>query len=593
MTLHEWIVAGVFAGAVGLIMGTRLRPDLIAIMASLSLGLTGVISEGEVFSGLSSSVVVTLISLFIIARAMENTGVIRWLAVRLSRMGGHGEAQLTLMLMSVAALLSLGMNNVAVGALLLPAALRVARVSKVPVARLLMPISFATLLGGMATYFTTANIIMSDLLLQRGLRGLRLPDFVITGGIVAIVGTLYMLFIGRRLLPRGDVERDRHADDFFDLYRLGEHFWELSVSRTSRLAGRTIEESGIGGTLGVVILAIHRGRRTILTPGPAEAILQGDRLVAIGKEERIQELDRWGVGVRALTSPTEFRAHLELAEVIIPPRSEAIGRTLKDLQLRKRFGVNAMALWRGGQVTRTDVGDIPLEVGDALLVVNVLPKLVALARTGHYLIAGTSTSAPPLPERAPTAVIVFGAVIAVAMTGLAPMSETALAGAMALILCGCVGMEDAYRSIEWQVIFLVAGMLPLGFAMVDTGLATRLAGVMAWASDGGSGLVVIAIVFAVTALATQIVGSQVSALMVGPVALEVARVAGIAPHPMALAVAVAASTAFLTPMAHPVNAMTVGTAGYVPRDFVRVGAGMMVVSLGGILLAMWLVWGVR
>ena len=592
MTLHQWVLSGVFAGAVALMLATRLRPDLIAILASLTLGLTGVISEGKVFSGLSSSVVVTLISLFIIARALEDTGVIRWIAVRMSRVAGKGEVGVTLTLMGAAALLSLGMNNVAVGALLLPAATRVARASGVPISRLLMPISFGTLLGGMATYFTTANIIMSDLLLQRGLPGIRMTDFLVTGGIVAVAGGLYMLLVGRHLLPRHEAAAG-DSGDFFDLYRLGERFWELSVGRGSRLAGRTVEESGIGSTLGLVILAIHRGRRTVLAPGAAEAILEGDRLFVVGREERAQGLSDWGVAVRAVTSETDVRTHLELAEIIIPPRSQAIGRTLTELKVRARHGVTALALWRGGRVIRTDVGTIPLQVGDALLVVNVLSRLMAMARGGDYLLAGTTTTAPPRPERAWASVAIFGAVVATALSGLLPMSEVALTGAVAMILVGCVSMDDAYRSIEWPVIFLVAGMLPLGFAMVDTGLAGRIADGIAGAAGSGGPLMVVAGVFLVTVVATQIVGGQVSALMIGPIALEAAGVVGIAPLPMALAVAVSASAAFLTPMAHPVNAMTMGTAGYVPRDFVRVGIGLTGVTFVALLGAMWAGWGIR
>lgn len=592
MSVDQWILAGVFVGAVALMLFTRLRPDLIAILASLSLGLTGVIAEAKVFSGLSSSVVITLISLFIIARALEDTGVIRWIAVRMSRVGGKGETRVMFTLMSSAALLSLGMNNVAVGALLLPASIRVSRASGVPVSRLLMPISFGTLLGGMATYFTTANIIMSDLLLQRGLRGLRMPTFLLTGGIVAVVGLVFMLVVGRHFLPRRK-PNNGGDDDFFDLYRIGERFWELTVKPGSSLAGKSVEQSAIGSQLGLVILAIDRGRRTIVTPGPAEAILAGDRLLVVGREERAQALTELDVTVRQVTSETDFRSHLELAEIIVPPRSNVIDKTLSDLELRSRHGVTAVALWRGGRVIRTDVGTIPLQVGDALLVVNVLPRLVALARGGNWLLAGTSTSAPPRPERAIMALAIFAGVVASAVTGLLPMSETALTGAVAMILTGCVSMDDAYRSVEWQVIFLVAGMLPLGFAMVDTGLAGLMADGIAKVAGQGSGLWVITLVFVVTAIATQVVGGQVSALIVGPVALEVANVVGIAPHPMALAVAISASAAFLTPMAHPVNAMTMGTAGYVPRDFLRVGVGMMGVTLLGLLGAMWLVWGIR
>ncbi len=200
MTRPEWLLVGVFAATIALMFGTRLRSDLVAILAALSLGLLGVVPDGSVFQGLSSTVVVTLMGLFILAEGLEDTGIIRWAAGRLANVGGDSEGRLLLTLMGTAAVLSLGMNNVAVGALFLPASIRVARTSGVPVSRLLLPVSYATLLGGMATIFTSANIIMSDLLVQQGSEPLGMLDFALSGGLVAVAGIGYLLLVGRRLM---------------------------------------------------------------------------------------------------------------------------------------------------------------------------------------------------------------------------------------------------------------------------------------------------------------------------------------------------------------------------------------------------------
>lgn len=592
MTTPEWILVGVFAGTLALMFGTRLRPDVVAILAALSLALLGVLPEGGALQGLSSTVVLTLLGLFILAEGLEDTGVIRWAALRLSDVGGTGEGRVLATLTGSAALLSLGMNNVAVGALFLPASVRVARASGVPVARLLLPISFATLLGGMATIFTSANIIMSDLLVQGGSRPLGMVDFALTGGLVAVAGLAYLLTVGRRLLPRAEEGAAPAGSDLFGLYKLGERFWEFDVTASSPAAGKTLDELALGHRLGVWVLAIHRRGRTLLVPGPAIALAPGDRVVVLGRRERVDEIGKLGVAVRPRPSPADLEEELELTEMVVPPRSRVTGRTLSELQLRSRHGVTALALWREGRVMRTDVGRTPLRIGDGLLVVNLPKRLDPLARSGDFLLTTSAVAAPERPERAPVALAIFALVVAAAFTGRVPLGETVLAGAMAMVLTGCLTMEQAYRAVEWHVLFLVAGLLPLGFAMADTGLAARIAGALASVLSGGSPLVIVAAMFAVSAAATQVIGGQVSAVLVGPVALAVAHATGVAPHPMAVAVAVGASTAFLTPMAHPVNAMMMGTGGYAPRDFLRAGAGLTVVTLAATLAGMWLFWGV-
>lgn len=613
MTTDQSIVLVVFAATVVLILSTRIRPDLVALVAALSLGLTGVIGEGEVLTGLSSSVVTTLIGLFIMARALEETGVLRWAAGRITAVGGGGSrrgirpgggpgedaagrssgSRILPTLMGTAAVLSVGMNNLAVGTLLVPASQRVARRMRIPASSLLLPVAYSTLLGGMATYFTTANIVMSDFLVQQGSRPLGMRDFLLTGGLVAIAGIAYMATVGRSLLPSGKGSQEETQDDYFGMYKLGERFWEMRVSPESALAGKTLAESEIGTRLGVRILAIQRRGRLFLVPGPGIAILPGDELVALGRDDRIRELEDWGVAVKASSSPERFQHELELTEVVIGPHSRARGRTLAELEMRSRYGVNVLALWREGRVIRTDVGKTPLQMGDALLVVNIPRRLDRLAATGDFLVVAAGMAAPSRPRRAPLAVSIFTGVLAIAFAGLLPIGQIALTGGLLMVLTGCLSLEDAYRAIEWNVVFLIAGLLPLGFAMNDTGLAQHAADLVGGFAAGGNPLLVVALMFGVTAAMSQVIGGQVSPLLVGPVALSVAATAGIDLPAMAVAVAIGASTAFLTPTAHPVNALVMGSGGYGSKDFLRAGAGLTVVTLVTLLAAMWLIWGVR
>lgn len=592
MTPQEWILTGVCAATIGLMFGTRLRPDLVAILAALTLDLTGVIPDGGVFEGLGSSVVLTLIGLFILARGLEETGLVRWAAGRLTSVGGSGETRLLATLVAAAAVLSIAMNNVAVGALFLPASIRVARSARVPVSNLLLPVSYATLLGGMATIFTSANIIMSDLLVEHGAEPLEMLDFMGTGGLIALFGVAYLVVVGPRLLPDRSGSQDDPGGDFFGLYELGERFWELDVGAGSGLVGRTVEEIGFRERLGLSVLAVLRRHRTFLVPGPGIVVASGDRVLVLGREDRVKRLVDQGVEVRGSASPTDLHEELELTEIVVPPRSRATGRTLTDLELRSRYGLTVLALWREGRVIRTDVGTIPLEVGDGLLVVNLPQRIEALTRGGDFLQIGGGLAAPSRPERARVAIAVLAGVLLVTFSGVLPVGETVLTGAMLMVLTGCVTMEQAYRAVEWHVIFLVAGLLPLGFAMIDTGLAERAASALSVIVSDGGPLSAVVTMFLVSVATTQIIGGQVSALLVGPVALAVAEAVGVRVDAMAVAVAVGASAAFLTPIAHPVNAMMMSPGGYRSVHFLRLGAGMVGVVLAGLVLAMWLFWGI-
>ena len=591
MTHDQWILVAVTFATIGLMFGARLRADLVAILAALTLDLTGVIPDGGVFEGLGSTVVLTLIGLFIVAEGLEETGVVRWAASRLSTLGSGSESRLLAALLAPAAGLSLAMNNVAVAALLLPASMRVARSARVPPSSVLLPVAFATLLGGMATIFTTGNIIMSDLVMEHGGSPLQMMDFVGTGGIVAVMGMVYLLVASRRLLPAHPLGAAGGGGDFFGLYELGERFWELHVLEGSALVGKTVEEIGFRKNLGLSVLAVLRRHRTFLVPGPGIVVAAGDRILILGRGDRVGQLTDEHVSLRSGASPTDLHDELELTEVVVPPRSRASGRTLTELEFRTRYGLTGLALWREGRVIRTDVGTTPLEVGDGLLVVNVPRRIEELTRGGDFLHVRTALAAPERPERAPVAVGVLATVLLVTFAGALPVGETVLAGAMVMVLTGCVTMEQAYKAVEWHVIFLVAGLLPLGFAMIDTGLAQRAASLLTGLARGG-GMSAVILMFLVAAGTTQLIGGQVSALLVGPIALAVAEAVGVDLRAMAVAVAIGASAAFLTPMAHPVNAMMMGPGGYRPIHFLRVGVGMIAIALVGLVLGMRIFWGV-
>jgi di/tricarboxylate transporter len=581
--------------ALVLILSNRLRPDLVALLVLLALGMGGILTPEQAFAGFSRAVVLTIVGLFVITATLEQTGVVQWLADRLARLSGTHETRMIAVFMGAGALLSLVMNNIAAGAVLLPAAVSVARKAKVRESRLLMPLAFGTLLGGMATLFTTANIIISGSLQAQGQRSLTLLDFLPTGGAIVLTGMGYMMLIGRRLLPeRESVGRAALArPDLSTTYQLAERLWEVRVHPDSPLVNQPLTESVIGARLGATVAAIWRGREAKIPPAPTDVIAANDILLVLGREERVRQLEAQHTtigrfGYHRNGSP-DLSVHL--TEVVIAPRSPAIGKTLKELRFRTKFGLTAVALWREGRSYRTDVGDFRLAAGDALLMVGAPGRIRLLAEEPGYIVLNGSR-ALPVPDRrkAIRTVAITGLVLLLGAANIFPVAEAMLAGAAALVVSGCTSMEDAYRAIEWRVVVLIAGLLPLGTALVETNLAARIGQALTLALAPAGPLALIAGLYLFTVLLTQLVGGQVAALIVGPIAVSSAIQLGVNPPAVGVAVAIACSAAFLTPLAHPVNVLMMAPGGYTFNDFLRVGLGMALVVFMTLLLVLPLFW---
>ncbi len=601
LTTPELLLIVIVTTGLLLIVSNRLRADVTAILILLALGFAGLVTPQEAVSGFSRSAVITIIGLFIITEALETSGIVQRIGTALLRLGRGSEVRLILLFMGAGALLSLVMNNIAAGAVLLPAAIQVGRDSNVKLSKLLMPLSFGTLVGGMATYFTTANIIMSGILIDEGYAGLGMGDFVPTGGVIVVLSLLYMALIGRRLLPAreaiGQISSARSlSTSLSETYQLGERLWEARVQPGSRLIGVALRDSRIGEELGITVLAIWRGNQAILTPEPDETIEADDYLLVLGRWERVELLSGWGLHCgrenRAFSGTHNYP--VDLTEVIIPPRSTMVGKTLKEVRFRNKYGLTTVALWREGRSYRTDVGIMPLQVGDALLMVGPTARILALAHDRDYIMMQSShIHQPSSPQKAPWALLILALVLAAALLNLFPLPEVMLAGAMAMVLAGCINMDEAYRAIEWRVIFLIAGMVPVGIALTNTGLGERVGTALVNLVAPYGPLALVVGVFLLTVGVAQVIGGQVTALVTGTIAVTSAAQMGVSPQAMAVTVSIACSAAFLTPIAHPVNVLMMGPGGYRFGDFTRAGIGMTLVTFIGLLIGLVLFWGIR
>ncbi|MBW4437313.1 MAG: SLC13 family permease [Pleurocapsa minor GSE-CHR-MK-17-07R] len=599
LTTPQIILNVIVLAALGLTLSNRLRSDLVALLVLLALALSGLVTPTEALSGLSNPAVMTLVGLFLISHGLEETGIAQRVAAFIKRAAGPSEVRLIVLFMGAGALLSLAMNNVAAGAVLLPVAMQVAEETRVSPSRLLMPLSFGTLVGGMATYFTTANIVISGLLVENGQAGLSMGDFLPTGGLIALVALLAMALFGRKLLPTrasvGTMGAASLSRALADTYGLNERLWELRVNSGSPLIDVTLADSSIGEVLGLSVLSIWRNGIRIHTPAPSEVLRPGDHVLIVGREDRVVQLNDWGM-TQTTPDMSHFRGDTtpDLTEVIIPPGSSVLGKTLAGLRFRERTGLSCIAIWREGRSYRTDVQFFPLEVGDALLVVGSPVKIDLLARDPDYFVTRSAHRARPrMPQKAGIALLITALALIAAVVDIVPISLAMLAGGVAMVLAGCFSMDDAYRAIEWRVVFLIAGFLPLSIALQNTGMADIIGGLVVGAFGSLGVIGFISGVFLVTMLVTQVVGGQVSALLMGPVVIAGALQLGADAQAVGLAAAIACSAAFLTPMSHPVNVLMMGPAGYKPSDFTRVGLLMTVVTYGALIAGLVLFRGVR
>jgi di/tricarboxylate transporter len=591
----------ILAAAAILMLSERLRPDLVALLVVVALGITGVLTPREAFSGFASSAVVTIVSIFILVEALRVTRLTERAGDALLRVGGTRERSLVATVMAAGATLSLVMNNIAAAAVLLPTISGISHKARISSSRLLMPLAFATILGGMATLFTTSNIVVSGVLRNADLPGFGVLDFAPVGLPMAVVGIVFMTLYGRRLLPletpMAAVQNELRRADLAEIYRLGERLFRARLPGGSCLIGRSLAESGLREIYGVNVVAIERSGRVTVSP-PATAVLNEGDIVLL--EGRLDEFERRNAEMcLEILSPADWRAaDLEspdttLVEIVVAPRSTWLGSSLRDVRFREKYGMAVLGIWRGGRPIRSYLSDLPLQFGDALLLQGPRDR-IRLLRTELDLIVldeGTpqEVSSPSREKSWLALAIMAGAILLAAFNPLL-VGEIMLGGALLVVLARVLTMDQAYAAIEWRTVFLVAGMLSLGLAMSKSGAAALVANGLVGVLMPMGPLVLLAGLFLTTTLMTQIMPGAAVAAILAPIAIQTAQQAGLDPRSLAMAVALATSMAFITPLGHPVNVLVMGLGGYRFRNFLRVGLPLTALLFGVMMILLPIFW---
>lgn len=602
----------IFVVAIPLILVTlnRLRADLAALAIAVILGLgqsLGLALLGpahtpqaalKAFSGLSEPVVLTLLSLFIVTESLHRSGATRWIAYRLIALAASSERRLIVLYATGAATFSLFMNNLAAGALLLPSAMEACRRTGIKPSKLLIPVAYGSLLGGCATYFTTANIVVSNLLAAAHppQAMLQILDFTPTGGLIALAGIVFLGLFGPRLLPERlpppELMAARAtASDLEEYYQLGERLWEAVVLPASPLANKPLAESRLGEQLGIAVAGLWHGRQAIFSPPPQQVIQSGDILLVVGRQERVEQLAQMGLRIgRENTSNHISTRGVFLIEALVAPHSPALGHTLRELEFRTRYGFTVVALYRSGHSYRTDVGDFKLMLGDSLLMVGSRDKLKRLRSSPDFIVLEPDPGDQPVRRlQAGLTAGVIAAAIALSLCGL-PVHLAMMAGALLLLVSGMLSIEEAYRAINWQAIFLIAGMYAVSLSMVQTGLAQRIGQAIVAVTTPLGPLALAAGAYLLTAMLTQVMGGQVTALVTGPIVISAAIHLQTNPQAIAVATAIGCSASFFTPIAHPVNILMIAPANYEFRDFLRIGWRLTIVCFLTLLVGLALFW---
>jgi di/tricarboxylate transporter len=711
MTVEIFIVLVILGVSLILFISEVIRMDLVALLVLGTLAITGLVDAEGAFAGFSNSAVITVWAMFILSEGLTRTGIADVIGRQVMRLAGRREIAMIFVIMVTGAVLSAFMNNIGVAALMLPVVVDVARRTRIPASRLLMPLAYSTLLGGLMTLIgTPPNLLISESLALNGYEPFGLFDFTPLGGAIMVLGVLFVALFGRFLLPKKRGERDKHVSQrsLRSRYKLHERSFLLRVPRDSILVGKTLGDSRIGASTGLIILSLIRDGRSDTLPSRQAVLRGGDGILVQGRVDQFRELRRWSdlviereapvlksmvaakvayaevtitdgsplvgelvrhagfrsrfdvavvgllrksgyrltrlayVPLRAgdrvlvqgerdavgnldrfseftdvemlsyerlseqyhadermfvvrvpkssdlagttfrksrLADVFDFRVlamfrdgklnvmprgddvleggdllmiegqpadldvlrglqdleidtsvpanlgafdseRLTLMDATLDPRSRLAGRTVGELNFRERYGIELAGIWREGETVGADLADERLQIGDALLLLGPRDRLQLLDSDSDFLILTPLGRKPPDTRRAPLAAAIMLGVVVSVMLGYAPISVAAVVGGTIMVLTGCLNMEQAYRAIDWRAIFLIAGMLPLGTAMQNTGAATYIADqVMILLGDAGPWPVIMGL-YIVTAMATMIIPTAALVVLMSPIVLS-------------------------------------------------------------------------
>lgn len=571
MTFEIGLVLAILAGAIACFAMERLPVDLVALLVLSALLGSGLLTPEQAVSGFSNIATVTVAAMFVLSAGLVRTGVVGLLGKRLTRVGRLGLRPTLIALMALIGVVSAFINNTAAVAIFLPIVLGLARDTGISPSKLLIPLSFASMFGGVCTLIgTSTNILVSSIAAQHGLSPFGMFELSPLGLVMFALGALYLLTAGIRLIP------DRRAGaDLTQSYGLGDYLTEILVLPESPAVGRLLRESPLVRDLDLDVLEIQRGGRALLEPGPETVLAAGDLLRVRCDVRKIHQAEKQE-GI-VLKSGLKWRdedlrsSRPSLLEAVIVPGSALEGKTLKDAGFRQIYGGTALAIRHRGEVMRERLGLTRLQAGDVLLVEVRRDRIEALKRNPDFVIVSEIGLDEPRRGKLLLALAIVAGVVASATFGLLPIVGSAILGAVLLVLTRCLTLDEAYQAIEWRVVFLLGGILPLGIALETTGAARLLSSLLVDTIGAWGPVALLSAFYLVTSLLTEAMSNNATAALLAPIAISAASSLGVDPRPFLVAVTFAASASFMTPVGYQTNTLIYGPGHYRFGDFLRIG----------------------
>ncbi len=610
LTNDIMIVMGVLVFAILLFIFEWVRVDVVGIMMMVILPLLGVVTPKQAISGLSSNAVVSIIAVIIIGAGLDKTGVMNILARQIIKLAGKSETRIMALIAATVGIISSFMQNIGAAALFMPAATRISKQLGVPISRILMPMGFCAIIGGCITLVGSSPLILLNDLMESwwnnnisSLGGKAFEPFGLftvtpMGLALLAAGILYFALLGRWILPaKGAKETGLMSQQVESLYsiKVGKRPFELEVPKDWKAT--QLDELNFRPTYRATIVGIFKPdtKKLVLSPVREDVIEPGDYVAVFGREEDIQRVAK-DLGWR-LKDDLEFFAEMlspnncGIVEAVIPPNSKLVGATMRDLHFRKTFGVNPLALNKGGEIIRRNISRMKLRAGDGVLLLGPWEKFHFLKKRGILLFTEDLKGELMRPEKAIPAIFCLVLALILALGFHVQLSISLLTGALGMVLLRVMTIDEAYQSVDWMTVFLLGGLIPLGLAFETTGAARYIATSIMHAMGQVTPFMLLLIVAVLTSFFTLVASNVGATVLLVPLSMNMALQAGADPRMAALVVGIAASNTFVLPT-HQVNALIMRPGGYRTVDYVRAGTGMTVIYLVVMMAMLYVYYGI-
>ena len=598
LTTNMLVVAGIVVFALIMFVAEWVPIDVTAIgliVLVILLEPWTKVSPADGVSGFASSATITVLAMFILSEGVRQTGLLQLIGNTIVEWTGNSPFKQFAAVVGLSGSTAGFINNTPVVAMMIPMVMSIAKKTKISPSKLLMPISFAAMMGGMLTLIGTSTTILASDVSARLLGDpFSMFEFTLLGLLVLVTGSIYLIFVGRHLLP----ERIKPEDDLTEEFEMGGYLTEVVVLADSPLLGRTVSQALIDLKLDVDVVQMIRRGEIFPAPVGNKQFRKGDILMLRTRRATLVELMKTqGLEPYVKTKITDSDFDIEekgeqLVEVVILSENRLIGETLRTISFAQRYDSLVLAIRRRGATFKNRIDEIELEGGDTLLVQASPRAMKQFTNNRTFVLIQNPTDISYRRGKMFISVGVIMAVVAAAAVGLAPIMVTSLCGVIAMIATGCLQPNELYKSIDWSVIFLLAGVIPLGMATERSGGAEYLAQHLAIAGADLSGFTLLFIFYVFTSMITQVISNNASVILMIPVAVEAAQLTGVNPFSLVMAVTFAASCALLTPVGYQTNLMVYGPGGYRFTDFLRVGGPLQILLAIVTCIGILMIWGV-